>query len=551
MASDSSRRRRIGRPYGSKDSYAPRIKRGLKSTSDPKPLSDEEIRMKHDKKAPPPDPRMTLARDIEILTTQWPWEWTGEAFEPERWTVAMMRDLRDLIRGYQGRYNLNGDTCHDLKVTLLRSARERDKNNPKLSKADLSNALKHFGLETRKEKKQQQVSVPCENTAAAPVVVEDTPPETPSVVSPASPASSSSSVVSDYASASSPVSRASSVTTVTADSPGATRAESSCPTVHEGEVDATMEDGSMFVETVSDFPEYRSSSADKGEDCKSPKSKSSSQPEGMESESSVQPQPEEAAETVEQPEAHVRESVETEMQIDSDEPVHEPVSENATESNSNSPQPQSTPSLPATPEDIIKSLELLELQEKSEGEKLTPLLTSSKTKVQATESAMAATQGPNRKLQALCENLKILQAREAEIIESLELIKQTLEQQNVHPESDEYKGTLLYPNSRLQHCETTIRNVQKEIREEFQKATDREIEIRGQLEKEYAEFQELQEKEREICRNVQYYSFIASLLKLGPLGLDSLLFKLRYSGVDMVGEVNKNPSNAVQDHVMT
>jgi hypothetical protein len=184
-----------------------------------------------------------------------------------------MRDLRDLIRGYQDRYNLNGDTCHDLKVTLLRSARERDKNNPKLSRGDLSNALKHFGLETKKDKKQQQVSVPCENTAATPVVVEDTPPETPSVVSRASPAPPSLSVVSDSASASSPVSKASSVTTVTADSPGATRAESSCPTVHEDQVDATMEDDSMFVETASDSPEYRSSSADKAEDCKSPKSK--------------------------------------------------------------------------------------------------------------------------------------------------------------------------------------------------------------------------------------------------------------------------------------
>ncbi|KAF5544791.1 hypothetical protein FPHYL_10927 [Fusarium phyllophilum] len=544
MASDSSRRRRIGRPYGSKDSYAPRIKRGLKSTSDPKPLSDEEIRMKLDKKAPPPDPRMTLARDIEILTTQWPWDWT-ENFEPERWTVTMMRDLRDLTKGYQGKYNLYGDSCRDLKLHLYRSARERDKNNPKLNRDDLSNALGYHELDTKKGKKQQQVSVPCENTAATPVVVVDTPPETPLAVSRASPAPSSSTVVSDYASASSPVSRASSVTTVTADSPGATRAESSCPTVHEDEVDATMEDGSMFVETVSDFPEYRSSSADKGEDCKSPKSKPSPQAEGMESEPSVQPQPDESSETVERPEAHVRESVETEMQIDSDEPVHEPVAENATESNSNSPQPQSTP------EDIIKSLELLELQEKSEGEKLTPLLTTSKTKVQATESAMAATQGPNRKLQALCEDLKIFQARKAEIIDSLEFFKQNLERRNVHPESDEYRPTSLHPNSRLQHCETMIRNVQKEIEEEFQKATHREIEIRGQLEKEYAEFQQLQDKERGVCRNVQYYSFIASLLRLGPLGLDNLLYKLRYSGVDMVGEVNKNSPNAVLDHVMS
>ncbi|KAF5694548.1 hypothetical protein FDENT_1160 [Fusarium denticulatum] len=551
MASDSSSRRRIGRPYGSKDSYAPRIKRGLKSTSDnsgprgPKALSDDDIRVKLDKKPPPPDPHVSLAREILNIATEWPWEWT-EKFEPEKWTVNMLRDLRDLIKGYQGKYNLYGNSYRDLKLRLYRSARERDKNNPKLNRDDLSNALGYHELDAKKGKKQQQVSVPCGNTAATPVVIEDTPPpETPHAVSRASPAPSSSSVVSDYASAFSPVSRASSVTTVAADSPGATRAESSCPTVHEDEVDATMEDDSMFVEAVSDFPEYRSSSADKGEDCKSPKSKPSPQLEGMESEPKVQPQPEEHSETVERAEAHVRESVETEMQIDSDELVHEPVAENATESNSNSPQPQSTP------EDILKSLELLELQEKSEGEKLTPLLTTSKTKVQATESAMVATQGPNRKLQAICEDLKIFQAREAEIIESLAFVKQTLEQRNVHPESDEYRRILLHHNSRLQHCETTIRNVQKEIEEEFQKATHWEIEIRGQLEKEYSEFQELQDKERGVCRNVQYYSFIASPLRLGPLGLDSLLFKLRYSGVDMVGEVNKNSSNAVQDHVMT
>jgi TolA-binding protein len=149
---------------------------------------------------------------------------------------------------------------------------------------------------------------------------------------------------------------------------------------------------------------------------------------------------------------------------------------------------------------------------------------------------MAATQGPNKKLQALCQNLQIFQARKAEIVDGLSFLKENLERRNVHPDSDEYRRTLLHHNSRLQHCETTIRNVQKEVEEEFQKATHREIEIRGQLEKEYAEFEQLQDQERAICRNVQYYSFIASLLRLGPLGLDTLLYKLRYSGVDMVGE---------------
>ncbi|KAF5618563.1 hypothetical protein F52700_12083 [Fusarium sp. NRRL 52700] len=553
MASDSSRRRRIGRPYGSKDSYAPRIKRGLTSTSDnrPKALTDDDIRKKLDKKDPPPDPRCSITRDIFQLTAQWPWEW-AENFEPEKWTVGMMRDLRDLINGYQGKFNLYGDSCKNLKVDLIRSARKRDKNNPKLSRDDLSNALGYFGIEAKKEKKQQQVSVPCENTAATPIVIEDTPPDTTHIVSRASPAPSSSSVVSDYTSVSSSVSRASSVTTVTADSPGATRAESSCPTVHEDQVDETMQDDSMFVETVSDFPEYRNSSADKGEDCKSPKSSPSLQTEGMESEPSVQPQPEEPSATVERPEAHVRESVESEMEIDSDVAVHEPVAQNTTESeNSSLPQAQSTPLPPSTPEDMIKSLELLELQEKSEREKLTPLLTTSKTKVQATEFAIAATQGPNRKIQALSQNQKMFLARKAEILDSLAFLKENLERRNVHPESDEYKRTLLHGNSRLQHCETTIQNVHKEIEEEFHKATQREIEIKGQLEKEYAEFEQLQDKEKRICRNVQYYSFIASLLRLGPLGLDSLLYKLRYTGVDMVVEVKKNSPNVVLDHVMT
>ncbi|KAF5253612.1 hypothetical protein FANTH_1540 [Fusarium anthophilum] len=455
-------------------------------------------------------------RDREWLP-RWPWEWT-ENFGPEKWTVAMTRDLRDLIKGYQGRFNLYGDSCKNLKVLLVRSARERDKNNPKLSRDDLSNTLKYYyGLETKKEKKQQQVSVPCENTAATPIVVEDTPPETPHAVSRASPAPSSSSVVSSYTSASSPVSRASS---------GGFSRGNTCGAI-------------------------MSSSADKGEDCKSPKSNPSPQTEGMESEPSVQPQPEEPSETVERPGAHVRESVEPEMDIDSDVAIHEPVAQNTTESNSSSPQVQSTSSPLSTPEDIIKSLELLELQEKSEGEKLTSLVTTSKTKVQATESAMAASQGSDRKLRALCENLKMFQARRAEIIDGLAFLKENLERRGVHPESDEYRQTLLHNNSRLQHCETTIRNVQKEAEEEFQKATLREIEMRGQLEKEYAEFEQLQDKERGICRNVQYYSFIASLLRLGPLRLDSLLYKLRYNGVDMVSEVSKNSPDAVLDHAMT
>ncbi|KAF4946441.1 hypothetical protein FGADI_11198 [Fusarium gaditjirri] len=69
MASDLPRRR--GRPLGSKDSYAPRIKRGLaagqvpnnRAPRAPNALSDDEIRMKLDKKAPPPDLRMSLARE--------------------------------------------------------------------------------------------------------------------------------------------------------------------------------------------------------------------------------------------------------------------------------------------------------------------------------------------------------------------------------------------------------------------------------------------------------------------------------------------------------
>jgi hypothetical protein len=240
-------------------------------------------------------------------------------------------------QGVSGQENLYGDGCHDLKVLLIRSARERDKHNPKLNRDDLSNAFKYHDLETKGEKKQQQVSVPCENTAAIVIVVEDTPPpETPRVVSLASPAPSSPSVVSEYASASSPVSRASSVTTVTPDSPGATRAESSCPTVHEDQMDETMDEDSMFVETVSDFPEYRSSSADRGEDSKSTKSNPPPQPESMDSGPEEQSRPEDPSETAERPETHIRESVESEMQIDTEVPVHEAVAENATESNLNS-----------------------------------------------------------------------------------------------------------------------------------------------------------------------------------------------------------------------
>ncbi|KAF9776208.1 hypothetical protein IL306_005642, partial [Fusarium sp. DS 682] len=217
-------------------------------------------------------------------------------------------------------------------------AQNRDKHNPKMNKDDAIEVLKYFDLDNnRKEKKKkQQVSVPCENTASSVIFNEDSRPSkaSPAVSEPSK--APSSPVASEYTQASSTVSRASSVTTVTPDTPATTtRGEPSCPTIQDGPVDDRMEEDSLFVERVSDFPNYRRSATRQEEDCK-PKTSPMPEPESMDSEPSEPSGPShEHSETVERTEAHIRESVESEMQIDTDVSVHKAV-QTEPESNSSS-----------------------------------------------------------------------------------------------------------------------------------------------------------------------------------------------------------------------
>ncbi|KAF4337419.1 hypothetical protein FBEOM_8696 [Fusarium beomiforme] len=125
----------------------------------------------------------------------------------------------------------------------------------------------------------------------------------------------------------------------------------------------------------------------------------------------------------------------------------------------------------------------------------------------------------------------------------------SLQQRGVSYYAGEYQRTLQRAEENREHIEKLIQNREQEIQEEFQRATQREIEIRGQLEQEYAKFTRLEEKEKEVCRNVQYYSFIASLLRLGPGGLNVLLHKMSWHGIDIITEV-KNSQTPMPDHGM-
>ncbi|KAF4337420.1 hypothetical protein FBEOM_8697 [Fusarium beomiforme] len=227
-------------------------------------------------------------------------------------------------------------------------------------------------------------------TEAPPVVSEPTPAPSSPPSSPSSPSSAP-----EYSRAFSTVSRASSVTTVTPDTPATTtRADSTCPAIQDCPVDDRIEEDSLFVERVSDFPGYRRSATRQQEDCKVPKSNSvQPEPESMDSELSKQSEPSHEHSETERPEAQLRESVETDMRMDADVPFHEAV-QTETESNSNSQTPQS----PLTPDYIIEGLEFLELQEKSEEEHLASLVSSARDKVQAANISMAAVQDLNENI---------------------------------------------------------------------------------------------------------------------------------------------------------
>jgi hypothetical protein len=125
-------------------------------------MADDQIITKLNRE-PTDDPRIIACRNILKLTGQWPWEW-AEDFEPKKWTMNIVGDLRILLDGIRYKVavdpSLTSNNFKKVKDFLRGQACERDAEHPQLQYQDVQHALEHFkvGVSRKKTVKQE---VPC------------------------------------------------------------------------------------------------------------------------------------------------------------------------------------------------------------------------------------------------------------------------------------------------------------------------------------------------------------------------------------------------------
>lgn len=102
--------------------------------------------------------------------------------------------------------------------------------------------------------------------------------------------------------------------------------------------------------------------------------------------------------------------------------------------------------------------------------------------------------------------------------------------------------TLRWYTRSLQACDAAISTTKAQIDQERQKNAQCTADFKAQIDKDIAQVQRLEDRERDIIRNLEYYSVVKGLIKLGPHGMETLLTKLNYDNIPilkLVEEVQK------------
>lgn len=95
---------------------------------------------------------------------------------------------------------------------------------------------------------------------------------------------------------------------------------------------------------------------------------------------------------------------------------------------------------------------------------------------------------------------------------------------------------------RLQACDAAIKTTQAQIDQERQNSAQRTADFKAQIDKDIAQVQRLETRERDIIREMEYYSVVKRLIELGLQGMETLLTKLKHDNIPilkMVEEVQK------------
>ncbi|KAM0185752.1 hypothetical protein ACHAPI_012032 [Fusarium lateritium] len=436
------------------------------------------------------------SRTILKIAGQWPWEFAAE-FLPVNWTIPMLSDLRHLLQSihHMQNPNLTINNYRRVKDVILGQARVRDYQHPYIIGLDLKYALRHFGIEPRRK----QMQVP--NGMAATM--------------PATPMASS--------------------------APSALRAPK-VPTAPVATMDDTdsSEQGSLFVSDLSSIIDERNSSPERKLSISSITSTSSNEdaPEPWKHPWS----PAQRSETLER--TRIVEPEEPDR-IDIDDAVLNEAVTNDMVNPDWDPPAQSAPARTYQgPADLARGIESLEAKEKQEQKELAQNIAKLKALIQTKKASIADKEhmpAHNEACTKLEQDLKSHNQEKETLKRARVFFKQHCEK-DMALDDESIAKNLRHYAQRLQACDETIKKTQAQIDQERQKSAQRMTDMKAQVEKDIAQVQWLEGRERHVVRNLEYYSVVKGLIKLGPQGMETLLTKLTYDNIPilkMVEEVQK------------
>ncbi|KAM0244108.1 hypothetical protein ACHAP5_006590 [Fusarium lateritium] len=196
------------------------------------------------------------------------------------------------------------------------------------------------------------------------------------------------------------------------------------------------------------------------------------------------------------------------------------------------------------PADLARGIESLEAKDKQEQKELTQNIAKLKALIQTKKASIVDKEhmpAHNEACTKLEQDLKIHNQEKETLKRARGFFKQHCEK-DMALDDKSIANNLRHYAQRLQAWDETIKKTQAQIDQERQKSVQRIDDLKAQVEKDIAQVQWLESRERNGIRNLEYYSVVKGLIKLGPHGMETLLTKLTYDNIPilkMVEEVQK------------
>ncbi|KAM0344135.1 hypothetical protein ACHAPU_007857 [Fusarium lateritium] len=197
---------------------------------------------------------------------------------------------------------------------------------------------------------------------------------------------------------------------------------------------------------------------------------------------------------------------------------------------------------PQSPSDLVNGIEYLESKVNQDKEELVKNITDLKASVQTKLADMVVnhTPAPNEALATLYQTLDTHNQEKEKIQRGGVFFKQHSQEDMYMDEETAAETHKHYYTTKLRECEVAIKTTQAQIDQELEKSAQRKTDTKAQIDKDLQQVQQWEHRERDIKRNLEYYSAVKGLMNLGPHGMETLLTKLKYDNIpilEMVDEV--------------